>query len=221
MLRRLLSLLPLALVPLGCGTPAPQTAPQLINVHATSAASPWLNEVFDCASPSVAVKLSDPASAEINLRLGEPARLTAPAFQIGTEDVLVVVHPQTGVGSLTLDQVRQLFSGQVTQWTEVGGADLPVQVWVFSPAEDIQEIFDRLVMRGQPVTSLAWLAVSAQYMSDSVGSNQGSIGLLPRRWKAGNTREALAVLSVPILAITSGEPAGMARDLLSCLQSGK
>lgn len=198
-----------------------QVTPQVVSVYATSAAYPWLRGLYDCAPVSIALKLSDPGSSEINLRLGEPAVLTSPAFQVGTDDILVVVEPQTAVGPLTLDQVRQLFSGQVTRWKEVGGADMPVQVWTYSPGEDVQSVFDRLVMQGQSITSLARLAVSSQAMSDSVGSVPGSIGVLPRRWKAGNTKEALTVASVPVLALTQSAPQGVIRDLLSCLQSQK
>ena len=116
--------------------------------------------------------------------------------------------------------VQQLFSGRVANWKEVGGNDLPVQVWTYSHGEDIQQIFDRTVMRGQPVTSFARLAVSSQAMSDGVANTPGSIGYLPRRWKAGNVREALKAATVPVLVITRTQPQGPERDLIACLQAG-
>ena len=79
--------------------------------------------------------------------------------------------------------------------------------------------FDRAVMDGRPVTSLARLAVSAQAMSDAVGATPGAVGFLPRRWKTGNTREALQLPSLPVLAITRTEPTGIAKQLLGCVQS--
>ncbi len=198
--------------------PATSTAtPQLVNVYASSAAGPWLSDLYHCPSSAV-IRLSDPGSAEITIRLGAPADLSTPAFQIGTDDILVVVHPQVGVGSLTREQVSQLFIDQVTNWKDVGGNDLAVQVWSFSPDEDIQQFFDSAILDGRPVTSLARLAVSAQNMSDSVGSNPGSIGILPRRWKAGNTRDVFTAGAVPVLAITESEPTGVVRDLIACLQ---
>jgi ABC-type phosphate transport system substrate-binding protein len=192
-----------------------------MNIDASSAAYPWLSEAYDCAPAHSALRLSNPESADISLRLGEPALGTLPAFQIGTEDILVVVHPQTGVRSLTLDQARRLFSGQVTKWKDLGGTDVGVEVWTFAPGEDIAAVFERTVMLGEPITSLARLAVSAQAMSDSVGSTPGSIGFLPRRLKASNTAEALVAASAPVLAISSSEPQGAIRDLLSCLQTTK
>ncbi len=203
-----------------CATPTPAATPQAVKVFATSAASPRLDDLYHCASSSAVIELSEAQSADISLRLGEPADLGTPAYQVGSEDVLVVVNPGTGVGQLTLEQVRGLFLGQATNWKEVGGNDLPVQVWIFAPEEDVARIFDQAVMNGQPVTSLARLAVSAQGMSDSVGAGPGSVGVLPRRWKAGNTHDVFLVASVPVLAITKSEPRGAVKELLSCLQSG-
>jgi hypothetical protein len=163
--------------------------------------------------------LSDGLQANVVLRLGEPAELTSPAYQVGADDLLVVTHPQTAVGALSRAQVEALFAGQINNWSEAGGADQPVQVWVFAPTVDIQAFFDRAVLRGRPVSSLARLAVSAQHMSDSVGSVPGSVGLLPRRWKAGNTNEALLVSSLPVLAVLDQAPAGAIAELLACMQA--
>lgn len=218
-MRPLLFLLAAFLFAACASPPSPTVTPQLVNVFVTSAAYPRVGDLYACAPPSIVLAQSDSAAAELTLRLGEPSPLLLPAFQVGTEDILVVNHPQAGVGALTQDQVQGLFSGRIANWKEVGGNDLPVQVWTFSLEEDVQQVFEELVMRGEPVTSLARLAVSAQAMSDGVGSTPGSIGYLPRRWKAGNTREALNAATVPVLIIARSQPEGPLKDLIGCLQS--
>lgn len=201
-----------------CSTQSSQATPQLINVFVSSAAYPWVNGFYDCSSPSTVINLSDPLSADIIVRLGEPEQLTTPAFQISTEEILIIVHPQSNVTSLTGEQVRSLFLGQISNWTEVGGADLPVNVWAFSNDEDMQEIFDKIVMNGQPVTSLARLATSADGMLKGVKENPGSIGLLTRHLLSGDVKEVYSVGSVPVLAITKSEPLGGVKELIDCLQ---
>jgi hypothetical protein len=195
--------------------------PRLLSVYITSAAYPRTSELYKCAPASLVLAQSDPASAELTLRIGEPSPLTLPAFEVGTEDILVVNHPQVGVGALTLEQVQDLFSGRITNWKEIGGNDVPVQVWTYSPGEDIEEIFSGAVMLGEPVTSFARLAVSSQAMSDGVGNTRGSVGYLPRRWKAGNVREAFKAATVPVLIITRAQPDGPEKDLIACMQAGK
>ncbi len=202
-----------------CTSIAPSTTPELLRVYASSATYPWLEAAYTCASPTAAIEITSPDSAQLRLRFGEPTILESSAFQIGTDDLLVVVQPQAAVSSLTLDQVRQVFSGQVQQWKDVGGADLEIQVWTYSEGEDVQVLFDRLVMRGEPVASLARLAASAQAMSDSVGATPGAIGFLPRRWKAGNTEAVFTLPSIPILALASSPPQGALRNLIACMQS--
>jgi hypothetical protein len=202
-----------------CVAQPPRQGPDVLTVFATSGAHPWLSDAFGCAPESTALVVADPNSADVSLRLGEPESITTPAYQIGHEDILAIIHPQIGVSALTLGQVRRILAGEVANWNEVGGTDLAVQVWTFSPAEDVQVIVDHVVLQGRPVASGARLAVSAQAMSDSVGMFPGSIGVLPRRWKAGNTREALMLTSVPVLAISKSEPQGSLRQILSCLQS--
>jgi hypothetical protein len=201
-----------------CATPTPQPTSKLVNVYVTDAAYPWVSGLYDCAPGTAAINLSDPQAADVILRLGAPDHLSTPAYQISAEDVLVIAHPGSGVDSLTLDQVRSLFLGQAADWKEVGGNDIPVQVWTFSPAEDVQQVFSEAVLNRQPVSSLARLATSAHEMLKSVGTNPGSIGLLTRRLLEGEVKSIYTVANAPVLAITKSEPQGVSRDLISCLQ---
>lgn len=202
----------------GCSSPV-DTQRVPLTVHATSAAYPWLETAYNCTPSDAAMVLSDDPRADLLIRLGEPAQLVTPAYRIGTEELMIVTHPQAGVGALTASEVGALFSGQVSNWTQVGGSDLSVEVWAFDPTVDLQVELDRAVLHGRPVSSLAHLAVSSQHMSDSVGAVAGAIGLLSRRWKAGNTEEALVFSTVPVLAITSQPPAGPLARLIECMQA--
>lgn len=204
-----------------CAPATPAVTPRLLSVYVTSSAYPRLSELYQCAPPSVVIRLADPATAQLSLRLGEPDPLASPAYQVGTEDLLVVTHTQAGAGPLKLEQVQQLFAGIVTNWKNVGGNDLPVQVWTYTPGEDIRQIFDRTVMGGQPVSSMARLAVSSQAMSDEVGNTPGSIGYLARRWKAGNTRDVFGFATVPVLVVARTEPDSASKALIDCLQRAK
>ena len=40
---------------------------------------------------------------------------------IGRDSVAVVVHPNNAVSDLTLEQLAQIFSGEITNWKDVGG----------------------------------------------------------------------------------------------------
>ncbi len=202
-----------------CGAQTSQATPQLVKVYVTSAASSRLTDLYNCSTLSTAILLSDPQTADIAIRLGQPDNLSSPAFQIGMDDVVVIVQSQNNIDNLTADQVHSIFLGQVTNWKDVGGLDMPIQVWTYAQGEDIQQIFEQAIMDGQPIASLARLAVSAQNMSDSVANNAGSIGFLPRSLESASLKNVYEIVSVPVLAITKSQPQGTVNELIACLQS--
>lgn len=153
--------------------------------------------------------VSSPAQADISLRLGEPEILASPAFQVDTEEILVVTHRQSPAQNMSLEDVRALFAGQ---------GDPSIQVWVYAAGEDVQEVFEQVVMQGRSVTSLARLATGPQDMSDALNNQPGALGILTRRWKAGDSRFVYTIPDVPVLALAQEEPVNDIKALVACLQ---
>jgi phosphate transport system substrate-binding protein len=60
----------------------------------------------------------------------------------------IIVNPKTTVTNLTLKQAQDVFSGKVTNWKDVGGADLPVTLIERKPGSGTRLSFDKTVMRG-------------------------------------------------------------------------
>lgn len=194
-----------------CSASTPPATPQVISVYSTSAAQPFLPPLYECAGTrSVISRVDDSSTVDIVLQVGEPEFLHSPAFQIDTEEILIVTHRQSPVQNLSLKEARALFAGR---------GDSSVEVWVYAEGEDVQEVFDRSVMDGGSVAPSAWLAASPQRMSDILLNENNAVGILPRHWKAGDSREVFSVATVPVLAITDSEPQGTLRELIACLQS--
>jgi hypothetical protein len=205
-----LTLFSLLISSCSAGTPPPST-PQVVSVYSTSAAEPWLTSLYDCAgTSSVLSRVDDPSAADISLRVGEPEALTGSAFQIDTEEILVVTHRQSSIQNLTLEQAQTLFAQ--------GDANASVQVWVYASDADVQEVFDQFVMAGRSVTPSAKIAVSPQQMSDTLVNEPNTVGILPKHWKVGDARFVYTIPNVPVLALTKSEPQGDIKALISCLQ---
>ena len=196
-----------------CSTNTPPTTPLLVTVYSTAAAQPWLSDLYACAAQRNNVALSrvdDSASAEIVLRVGEPKVLTSPAYQIDTEEILILTHRQSPVQNLTLEEARALFAGQ---------GNPSIQMWVYASEEDVQRVFDQAVMEGRNVTSSARIAANPQQMSDTLVNESNAVGILPRHWKVGDVRDVFSVATVPVFAIAQNEPQGEIKELIGCLQS--
>jgi hypothetical protein len=193
-----------------CSPTTSPATPQLITVYSTSAAQPWLSPLYECAGTSAAIsRVDDSNTADIVLRVGEPGFLNLPAYQIDTEEILIVTHRQSPIQNLNLEGVRALFMGQ---------GDPSVQVLVYASGEDVQDVFDQVVMDDRNVTFSARIAPNPQLMSDMLVNESNTVGILPGHWKVGDSREVFTVATVPVLAITQVEPQGVLQDLISCLQ---
>ena len=207
-----ISFLLVSFVLISCSTNKPQATSQLIPVYSSSAAEPWLTELYDCAAQQNGVVLSrvdDPNTAEIAVRVGEPEFLASPAYQIDEEEILVVSSRVSPLGNLTLEQAQALFSNL---------GNPIVQVWMYASGSDVQEVFEQLVMEGRSVAPSTNIASTPQQMSDILVSQENTVGIMPRHWRVGDAREVYIVGKVPVLALTKSEPQGVINQLIACLQ---
>ncbi len=71
------------------------------------------------------------ASSEIHQQEIEGAARKGADIQgkvVGWGGIVIVLNPQNPINELTVEQVRKVFSGQVTNWKDVGGPDETVSV---------------------------------------------------------------------------------------------
>lgn len=193
-----------------CAAPTQTLPTQTITAYAAASAQPWMSGLFACANEHsiiVEVTAEDP---DISLRIGESGNFISPVYQIGEEEILVVVNRENPIQSLSLEDVQAIFAGQGNE---------SVQVWVYASGEDLQKVFDQFVMKGRSVSSFARLAPHPQELSEVLNSDAGAIGFLPKRWVAGDLREVYSVGWFPVLAVTNEEPQSAVRTVLGCLQS--
>ncbi len=208
-----------------CSPATPTATPVTIRVQYSYAAQPWLEKLSGCAGGNILaaelrpIDFQDPQSTDLVMRIGQPEAISTPAFQLGTDDLVVIVNRQNPINRLNVDQVRGLFSGRIVNWRVINAQDAPVAVWVFPPGEDVQQIFEQSLLGGSPVTSTARLANSPDEMSQAIAKDVAAVGIITRHWKSGNTTQAFTVASnLPVLAITQSKPQGSLEQILACLQ---
>jgi len=60
----------------------------------------------------------------------------------------VIVNPKAGVTNLTTAQVRDIFSGKDTNWSQVGGANQAITLVERKPGSGTRLSFDKIIMQG-------------------------------------------------------------------------
>ena len=219
--------LPIFSLLVSCGKPLSSNKAQSVLVYSSSATQPWLADLYNCASGSTAIHLSDfPNESDLTLRFGEPEFFNGVAYQVGEEEIDVLINQHNPISNLSQEQVQALFTGKIRNWQELGGTDALVQVWAFAAGEDIQQAFDKMVLEDVPVSSLARQAVDINGMVQVVATDMNAIGLIPSHFNLSLSltdleravRKIDIDLSVPILALTPSVPKKTVRDLLACMK---
>jgi phosphate transport system substrate-binding protein len=200
--------------------------------------------------------ISQLASGQINVALSskplaEEDRAASPdtdfvPTQIGADAVGVIVTKEVadaGVKNLTADQVRDLFEGKITNWSEVGGPDLDVFVYDKEPGRGTREVLDKYIYgdkKAPPPPESGNFAIVGGNLEtrNKLESTPGAVAPLSTSFVEG--RDGLAAVTLdgiepspeniasgkypmarPLYLITDGKPEGSAKKFIDYILSSK
>lgn len=69
---------------------------------------------------------------------------------IATDALIFVVNADNPVDNLTTQQIRDIYSGKITNWKEVGGNDEPIEAFQRNEDAGSQSLMKKLVMQDTP-----------------------------------------------------------------------
>ena len=85
----------------------------------------------------------------VEMESAEAEGITPVEHTVGKDGIAVVVHPSNPVSELTLDQIGDIFSGNITNWGQVGGEDEEIVVYTRDGASGTYVLFQELAMNNQ------------------------------------------------------------------------
>lgn len=157
---------------------------------------------------------------------------------IGKDSVAIVVHPGNSITGLTLEQAAKIFSGEITTWKEVGGADTAIRVITREEGSGTRETFETYVMTPQKkeLAAQAFVKASNGEVRATVSSDASSIGYLSLGY-VDETMKALSVngveatvanviggtypISRNLYLITNGDPSALEAAFINFVLSGE
>ena len=158
---------------------------------------------------------------------------------IGYDAIAVFVHKDNPVKSLTKEQLKGIFTGQIKNWKDVGGNDAPIapNTEILTSKRATVEMFQELVLDGAPYgAGLKQIDLPRDQIVDLARVPNGicsvSLGLLasvPADLKSkvkaialnniepndNSVRSGAYLISRPLLLVTPGLPKGPAKEFIS------
>ena len=102
--------------------------------------------------------------------------VTANPVAIAIDAVVPIVNPENPVKNLTREQLRDIFSGKITNWKDVGGQDKQIVVISRDTSSGTYEAWNELVMKDAKVMPGALLQASSGAVLQVVSKNRYAIG---------------------------------------------
>ncbi len=161
-------------------------------------------------------------------------------WEIAIDALSIVVHPSNSIGEITYDDLRRIYLGEVTNWSELGGPDREIVVVSRDTSSGTYGTFKEAVLENKEVSSGALFQASNGAVASTVASTPGAIGYVGLGYLQPSLKAvALAKtatgpfvmpsvesaisfeypLSRPLFFITNGYPSGEIAEIVKFILS--
>ncbi len=105
---------------------------------------------------------------------------------VAVDSMVIVTHPSNPVDTLSVEQLRGVFSGQITNWRQLGGPDKPINVIARDPDSASYDFFMTYLFGDEKPNFIpSGIAVDDQQMSNVVYLDQNAIGYVGYAFQRG------------------------------------
>lgn len=180
---------------------------------------------------SVSQGIIDIGTSSKGLNSNESAGLNQ--YLIGKDGVVIAVNLNNSLDGLNKSQIRDIYSGKITNWKDVGGPDAKINVITREDGSGTRSVFQKIVMGNDKIRGDAVVLTSTESIVQSVKGDPSAIGYMSMTGFNGDLK-ALKVDGVypseesifngsyaiqnPFLFLTKGEPKGIVQDFINfCL----
>jgi len=149
---------------------------------------------------------------------------------VAYDGIAVIVNSANPVKALTKKQVEQIFTGDVTDWSAVGGSGGKISIYTRNTSSGTYSDFKELAMKKRDYAGGSQKMAGNEQIAAEVGKNPHGVGYVGMAYtKAGGVKVVSidgvvpSVKSVqdhsyaywrPTFYYTSGEPSGLAKQFL-------
>jgi len=155
-------------------------------------------------------------------------------IEVARDGLAIIVHPSNPVNSLTIEQVKSIFVGEITTWETFTGQKKAITVVVREEGSGTRGAFQELVMGKSRITKKAIVQDSNGTVREIVSRDPNSIGFISLGL-VNETVKPLALNGVlpteeailkkeyrlvrPFLFLTRGVPTGLAKEFIDFVLS--
>ena len=149
------------------------------------------------------------------------------ATLIGRDAIAVIVNPANPVEDLSTEQLRGIFTGEITNWSEVGGEDAPISPYIVTAGSATRSVFQSTILDGADYAGAEVIEPDAR-MVPTVARNPNAIGQISFSFtfgvdavrpvgvdgQAASVENPSYPITRPLHITTNGAPSGAVAEFL-------
>lgn len=186
---------------------------------------------------SVGIKNANDGTADIGMSSKDVDQSEGPNLvkhELGQDGIVMAVNPSNPVSDLTTEQLQGIFSGEITNWNEVGGSDGEINVVTREEGSGTLDAFESIVMGDKDLKSDAIVQSSTEAVKQSVSQDPNAIGFVSYAHMSDDVKslningvapsdatiaDGTYELQRPFLFLTNGEPTGDVKEFIDWVLS--
>ncbi|MDK2563601.1 phosphate ABC transporter substrate-binding protein [Romboutsia sedimentorum] len=99
--------------------------------------------------------------------------------QIALDGIAIITHKNNEVKDLTIDQIKGIYTGKITNWKQVGGKDTPIVVLSREDGSGTRDGFqDKLGFKSEELIKEAQISDGSGNIKSTVAGNKNAIGYI-------------------------------------------
>ena len=99
-------------------------------------------------------------------------------IEIARDGLSIIVHPSNPVSNITLEQLLAIYTGQITNWSELGGNNAQIHVIAREEGSGTRGAFEELVMNYERITPRAIVQNTNGSVKQLTSNDRHAIGFI-------------------------------------------
>lgn len=146
------------------------------------------------------------------------------AHPVGEARVAFCVHPTNTVRSLPNSQIADVLVGQITNWKELGGVDLPIVIVSAQPGDGVRSMVEIKLLKDRELTKNARSMTGIMQVAKVVAQMPGALGLVTAKNIDASVAELRGDEAIiqPLILVTIGDGTAEIRQVIEAVtQAGR
>ena len=221
----------------GSDTLGAKLVPQLAEQFKAQHPGTTFDIAAEGSTTGIAAIIDGTAQIGMSSRRAKPAEVAAAAKGVNMkptivayDGIAVIVNSANPIKGLTKKQVEQIFTGEVTDWSAVGGSGGKISIYTRNTSSGTYSDFKELAMKKRDYAGGSQKMAGNEQIASEVGKNPNGVGYVGLAYTKAGGIKVMPIDGVlpsaqtvhaktypyarPTFYYTNGDPTGLAKQFL-------